>query len=259
MQAFAAALPKIRARTSADLAKAGLPREKVLATVVQLLEKSLIRVGNEEYAKTNGSFGLTTMRDQHVDVRGSTLRFVFRGKSGKRHSVGVDNRRLARIVKAMPRSSGVRAVSVRRRERTAAGCGFGRCQCVPARDHSRRVHRKRFSNMVRHRSGGHGPARVREAGLHDSSEEGRGKGDRSRGRCVGKHPPAVCRKFVHPSGGHDAYMTARWRKPPVEAIRKSCEPGRSRRAVPPPAVGARCFAEAQGRLNTLTPGRISVD
>jgi len=99
MQAFAAALPKIRARTFADLAKEGLPREKVLATVVQLLEKSLIRVGNEEYAKTNGSFGLTTMRDQHVDVRGSTLRFEFRGKSGKRHSVGVNSRRLARIVK----------------------------------------------------------------------------------------------------------------------------------------------------------------
>jgi DNA topoisomerase-1 len=99
VQAFAAALPKIRTRTAADTAKAGLPREKVLATVVQLLEKSLIRVGNEEYAKTNGSFGLTTMRDQHVDVRGSTLRFEFRGKSAKRHSVGVNSRRLARIVK----------------------------------------------------------------------------------------------------------------------------------------------------------------
>ena len=99
MQAFAAALPRIRARTAADIAKAGLPREKVLATVVQLLEKSLIRVGNEEYAKTNDSFGLTTMRDKHVDVKGSTLRFEFRGKSGKRHSVGVNDRRLARIVK----------------------------------------------------------------------------------------------------------------------------------------------------------------
>ena len=99
MQAFAAALPKIRARTAADIAKEGLPREKVLATVVQLLEKSLIRVGNEEYAKTNDSFGLTTMRDKHVDVKGSTLRFEFRGKSGKRHSVGVNDRRLARIVK----------------------------------------------------------------------------------------------------------------------------------------------------------------
>ena len=99
LQAFAAALPKIRARTTADLARAGLPREKVLATVVQLLEKSLIRVGNEEYAKSNNSFGLTTLKDKHVAVKGATLRFEFRGKSGVRHSVDVNDRRLARIVK----------------------------------------------------------------------------------------------------------------------------------------------------------------
>jgi DNA topoisomerase-1 len=99
LQAFAFALPTIRARTSADLARPGLPREKVLATVVQLLEKSLIRVGNVEYAKQNKSFGLTTLRDKHVIVKGSTLRFEFRGKSGIRHSVDVDDRRLARIVK----------------------------------------------------------------------------------------------------------------------------------------------------------------
>ena len=99
LPAFAAALPGIRARTTSDLARAGLPREKVLATVVRLLEKSLIRVGNEEYAKTNDSFGLTTLRDRHVAVKGSTLRFEFRGKSGKRHSVGINDRRLARIVK----------------------------------------------------------------------------------------------------------------------------------------------------------------
>ena len=99
MQQFAAALPEIRKRTAADLARPGLPREKVLATVVQLLEKSLIRVGNDEYAKANRSFGLTTLKNQHVDVRGSTLKFEFRGKSGVRHSVDVNDRRLARIVK----------------------------------------------------------------------------------------------------------------------------------------------------------------
>jgi DNA topoisomerase I len=99
LEAFATVLPLIRARTAADLDRAGLPREKVLATVVQLLERSLIRVGNDEYAKTNKSFGLTTLRDQHVEVKGSTLRFEFRGKSGKRHSVGINDRRLARIVK----------------------------------------------------------------------------------------------------------------------------------------------------------------
>jgi DNA topoisomerase I len=100
MLAFADALPKIRHRTTVDLAKAGLPREKVLATVVQLLEKSLIRVGNDEYAKKNRSFGLTTMRNKHVEVKGSKVKFEFKGKSGVRHSVDVDDRRLARVVRA---------------------------------------------------------------------------------------------------------------------------------------------------------------
>jgi DNA topoisomerase-1 len=98
--AFAAALPRIRARTDADLARSGLPREKVLAAVVQLLEKTLIRVGNDEYARQNGSIGLTTMRDGHAKVSGSSVRFEFRGKSGIRHAVGLDDRRLASIVKA---------------------------------------------------------------------------------------------------------------------------------------------------------------
>jgi len=99
MPAFAAALPKIRERTRRDLARPGLPREKVLAAVVQLLEKSLIRVGNEEYARDNGSVGLTTMKDKHVNVRGGTLRFEFKGKSGKKHCVDVTDKRLARIVR----------------------------------------------------------------------------------------------------------------------------------------------------------------
>jgi len=99
MTAFAAALPAIRSRTEADLARSGLPRDKVLAAVVQLLEKSLIRVGNEEYARQNRSFGLTTLKDKHVDVRGATVRFEFRGKSGIKHAVDVNDRRLARIVK----------------------------------------------------------------------------------------------------------------------------------------------------------------
>src|SRR5262245_42316149 len=99
MPAFAAALTILRRRTSADLSRPGLPRNKVIATIVQLLEKSLIRIGNEEYAKQNGSFGLTTLRDKHVRVTGGTLRFEFRGKSRVRHSVDVNDRRLAQIVK----------------------------------------------------------------------------------------------------------------------------------------------------------------
>jgi DNA topoisomerase I len=97
--AFAEALPEIRERVDSDLRKQGLPREKVLATVVALLEKSMIRVGNKEYAISNQSYGLTTMRDRHVEVDESTIRFLFKGKSGKQHSVGVKDRRLARIVR----------------------------------------------------------------------------------------------------------------------------------------------------------------
>jgi DNA topoisomerase-1 len=99
MVAFAQALPRIRERADADLARPGLPREKVLAAVVRLLEASRIRVGNEEYRRQNGSFGLTTLRDRHVEVIGSSIRFEFRGKSGKRHRVRVTDRRLARVVK----------------------------------------------------------------------------------------------------------------------------------------------------------------
>jgi len=95
---FGKALLKIRRRLKQDLALSGLPREKVLATIVQLLERSLIRVGNEEYARENKSFGLTTLQDRHVDVKGSKLRFRFRGKSGRQHEVDVTDRRIARIV-----------------------------------------------------------------------------------------------------------------------------------------------------------------
>ena len=99
LMAFGRALPAIRERVDADLKRPGLPREKVLATVVRLLEATLIRVGNEEYAKSNESFGLTTMRDQHAEVDGTSVRFTFRGKSGVEHEIGVRDRRLAKIVK----------------------------------------------------------------------------------------------------------------------------------------------------------------
>lgn len=98
MLSFAEALPRIRAKVDEDLSLPGLPRDKVLATVVRLLEITLIRVGNEEYARQNDSFGLTTMRSKHVDVAGSTVKFRFRGKSGKDHAVAIHDRRVARIV-----------------------------------------------------------------------------------------------------------------------------------------------------------------
>ncbi|MFL5472973.1 MAG: DNA topoisomerase IB [Gemmatimonadales bacterium] len=98
MLGFSQALPKIRARLERDLSLPGLPREKVLATVVRLLECTCIRVGNDEYAKSNRSYGLTTLQDRHVEISGSKLRFEFRGKSGKTHKVDLNDRRLARIV-----------------------------------------------------------------------------------------------------------------------------------------------------------------
>ena len=99
MLEFGQALPKIRRRTERDLAKPGLPREKVLAVIVRLLETTLIRVGNEEYARNNNSFGLTTMRDNHVRINNNAIQFRFRGKSGVKHSIDLTDKKLARIVK----------------------------------------------------------------------------------------------------------------------------------------------------------------
>jgi DNA topoisomerase-1 len=96
---FALALPALRARVAADLRLPGLPRDKVLAALVQLLERSLIRVGCEEYARSNASHGLASLRDQHVRIRGSKLHFAFPGKGGKRHRVVVTDHRLARVVR----------------------------------------------------------------------------------------------------------------------------------------------------------------
>lgn len=99
MIAFAKALPGIRQRVNEHLALRGLPREKVVAAVVRLLETTLIRVGNDEYARTNGSVGLTTMQNDHVQIEGSKLQFEFRGKSGVEHEVDLEDKRLARIVR----------------------------------------------------------------------------------------------------------------------------------------------------------------
>jgi DNA topoisomerase I len=98
--AFAAALPAIRATVAEHMSLRGLPREKVLATIVRLLERTLIRVGNDEYARNNQSYGLTTLRSDHVAVEGSEVRFQFTGKSGKQWSLAMRDRRVARIARA---------------------------------------------------------------------------------------------------------------------------------------------------------------
>ena len=101
LPAFARALPKLRAQVEHDLATRGASREKVLATAVRLLEITLIRVGNAQYAKANRSYGLTTLHKRHIEVDGTGLSFAFRGKSGVDHRVSVRDRRLATVVRAM--------------------------------------------------------------------------------------------------------------------------------------------------------------
>src|SRR5207245_6393743 len=98
MLVFGRCLPAIRAQVKQDLALPGLPKRKILAAIVSLLEKTMMRVGNEEYAKRNKSFGLTTLRNRHAKVKGSHVVFDFRGKHGITHHIDLDDRRLARLV-----------------------------------------------------------------------------------------------------------------------------------------------------------------
>src|SRR6185437_7161829 len=99
MHAFGKVLPRIRRIVGRDLRRRGMPKRKVLAAVVKLLETTFIRIGNEEYAEENGSFGLTTLRNQHVQVLGDLLKFRFRGKSGQHHEIKLEDKRLAKIVR----------------------------------------------------------------------------------------------------------------------------------------------------------------
>ncbi len=99
MRMFGKALPKIRRAVARDLARQGLPKRKILAAVVKLLETTYIRIGNEEYAEENNSFGLTTLKNQHVQVLGDTLKFRFKGKSHQQHEITLEDKRLARIIK----------------------------------------------------------------------------------------------------------------------------------------------------------------
>ena len=149
--AFGQALPKLRRRLRRDLKADGFPREKVLAIVVAVLAETLIRVGNPEYARSNRSFGLTTLRNRHVAfVRGGRARFRFPRKGRARA------RRRARRCAAgaagapLPAAAGTGAVPVPRRRRQRGAGGIGGSQRLPARRHRRRVHREGFPHMGRH-------------------------------------------------------------------------------------------------------------
>lgn len=115
MLAFAQVLPVIRKCCDRDLARPGVPREKILAAIVRLLELTLIRVGNDEYARLNKSFGLTTLRDRHARIHGASVRFRFQGKSGLKHEVDLRDRRLATVVKRCQELPGQELFQIRRR------------------------------------------------------------------------------------------------------------------------------------------------
>ena len=111
--AFADTLPAIRKTVHEHMGLRGLPREKVLATVIHLLETTLIRIGNDDYAKQNNSYGLTTLKNRHVAIDGNEVRFRFTGKSGKQWSLRVRDRRVAKIIKSVPGAARAGTTSVR--------------------------------------------------------------------------------------------------------------------------------------------------
>jgi DNA topoisomerase-1 len=123
LEAFGAALPAIRERVERDLCATALTRSQVLATVVRLLDTTLVRVGNDEYARDNGSYGLTTLENRHAGVRGNRLTLAFRGKSGVAHSVAVDDARLARIVRKLQQLPGQELFQYR--DADGEPCGIG--------------------------------------------------------------------------------------------------------------------------------------
>lgn len=197
MVEFAKVLPTVRKAVARDLTLPGLPREKILATLVSLLEATAIRVGNEEYERENDSFGLTTLHEEHAKIRGETIRFHFRGKSGKVHDVAVHDKRIARIVKM---SQGLE--------------GEHLFEYVDADGTPRPVHSEDVNNYLREVSGGDFTAkdfRTWEATMYCALELGalHAETHSERKRFVVeaiKHvaeklgnTPAVCKKsYIHP-------------------------------------------------------------
>ncbi len=204
LAAFGAALPDLRSRVDHDLSRPYLPREKVLATVVRLLDWTLIRIGNEEYARTNESFGLTTLRDDHVDVEGSAVRFSFRGKSGKDHEVDIRDRRLARVIKRSQDLPGQHLFQyLDAGEPRAIGS-------QDVNDYLREISGENFTAKDFRTWGGTVVAarRLREAGPFESAREANGNvvdAVKAVARHLGNTPAVARRSYIHPAV-LDAYI-----------------------------------------------------
>ncbi|HEX2021514.1 MAG TPA: DNA topoisomerase IB, partial [Candidatus Thermoplasmatota archaeon] len=199
MAAFGEALPALRARVARDLARPGLPREKTLAAIVRVLDAAHLRVGNDEYARRNGSYGLATLRNGQAEVRGSRVRFRFPGKGGKEIDVDVADARVARVVRACRRAPGrdlfcyrdesgrvrdVRAADVNAYLREATGRDF------TAKDF------RTWAGTL------HAVAALREAGPFDRRRDGARRVAEAMRRVAERlgNTPAVCRKsYVHPA------------------------------------------------------------
>ena len=142
---FARILPRIRQTVQEHMASRGLGRKKVLATVVHLLETTLIRVGNREYARDNKSYGLTTLQDRHVTFDGSAVRFKFHGKTGKEWKLKVSDRRIARIVRSCQELPGQHLFQYENDEGEVCQISISRRERLPARDWRRRGHGQKTS------------------------------------------------------------------------------------------------------------------
>ncbi len=204
---FGKHIEKIRERVAADMARTGLPREKVLATIVHLLDTTLIRVGNDEYARTNGSFGLTTLRNKHVAVEGGALHFEFKGKSGKMWHLDVHDRRVARIVKSCQELPGQHLFQYLDENGERQSGRLGGRQRLPCRDHRCRADGERLPHLRRYGAGGVGAAQVQAGGECDGSEGQRPRRDRGSRRPARQYAGDLP-QVLRPSG--DRCGLSRW-------------------------------------------------
>jgi DNA topoisomerase-1 len=255
MADFGRSLPLLRRRVQQDLSRAGMPREKVIATCVRLLDSSYIRVGNVEYAKENESFGLTTLREEHVAVSADHVRFKFRGKSGKEHDVDVRDRRLAAVIRRLQELPGQTLFHYMD--------GAGRLRSVDSADVNRYLRQtmghdvtaKDFRTwagtvLVARELARLGPFQTVAQAKHSLAEA-----VRAVARKLG-NTPAVCRKcYVHPAIV-DGYLAGRIAEA-CSGDDKKCEQSvlalLERQAAAAPIRHERCMGETHGELG-LGPG-----
>jgi DNA topoisomerase-1 len=196
---FARVLPQIRARVERDLALPGLPKEKVVAAIVRLLERTLARVGNEEYARTNHSFGLTTLRNRHVRVKGGQIVFDFRAKHGIHRHIDLEDKRLARIVKRCQELPGQELFRYRDEDEGACSIGSEDVNAylraitgeeISAKDFRTWAGTKLAVVALRHIGGATGPGNAKKNMLRAIEAVAKLLGN----------TPAICRKcYIHPA------------------------------------------------------------